>query len=411
MKSPGRHPEKALSSVKVKNLSKAGRYTDGNGLYLVVDPSGAKRWVLRTVIKGKRTDLGLGSISLVSLAEAREEAAKLRKIARADGDPLAERRKDRRVVPTFEEAARTFHGTLIASWKNAKHAAQWVNSLRDYVFPVMGNRRVDHIDSADILKALSPIWLAKPETARRVLQRVRAVMDWAKASGLRSGDNPVEGVSKVLPKQKDTETHHVALPYTKVAGFIQKLRALDASVAGRLAFEFTILTAARTSEVLNAGWSEIDIEKAMWTIPASRMKAAREHRVPLSPRCIAILKQARELSAESAYVFPGRSADKPLSNMVFLMTLRRMKLDITAHGFRSSFRDWASEQTAFPQAVCEAALAHTVKNKVEAAYNRSDLFEKRRDLMTTWSRYCTKSISMRTRASTGGRGTATTKRS
>ena len=389
MKAAGQHPDKALSFVKIKSLSKSGRYTDGNGLYLIVDPSGAKRWVLRTVVKGKRTDIGLGSISLVSLAEAREEAAKLRKIARADGDPLAERRAARRAVPSFEAAANTVHEAHKPSWKNPKHADQWINTLSEYIFPVFGHKSIDQIDSADILKAMNPIWLAKAETAKRVLQRIRAVLDWAKASGFRSGDNPVDGVSRVLPRQKDARTHHAALPYAEVPGFIQKLRVLDAIVAGRLGFEFTILTAARTSEVLNAAWTEIDIENAIWTIPAARMKAKREHRVPLSSRCLAILKEARKLSANSAFVFPGRSADKPLSNMVFLMALRRMKLDITAHGFRSSFRDWAAEQTHFPQAVCEAALAHSVKDKSEAAYNRTDLFKKRRDLMTAWAKYCT----------------------
>jgi integrase len=389
MKTAGQHPDKALSSVKIKSLSKSGRYTDGNGLYLIVDPSGAKRWVLRTVVKGKRTDIGLGSISLVSLAEAREEAAKLRKIARADGDPLAERRAARRAVPSFEAAANTVHEAHKPSWKNPKHADQWINTLSEYIFPVFGHKSIDQIDSADILKAMNPIWLAKAETAKRVLQRIRAVLDWAKASGFRSGDNPVDGVSRVLPRQKDARTHHAALPYAEVPGFIQKLRVLDAIVAGRLGFEFTILTAARTSEVLNAAWTEIDIENAIWTIPAARMKAKRENRVPLSSRCLAILKEARKLSANSAFVFPGRSADKPLSNMVFLMALRRMKLDITAHGFRSSFRDWAAEQTHFPQAVCEAALAHSVKDKSEAAYNRTDLFKKRRDLMTAWAKYCT----------------------
>ena len=389
MKAAGQHPDKALSFVKIKSLSKSGRYTDGNGLYLIVDPSGAKRWVLRTVVKGKRTDIGLGSISLVSLAEAREEAAKLRKIARADGDPLAERRAARRAVPSFEAAANTVHEAHKPSWKNPKHADQWINTLSEYIFPVFGHKSIDQIDSADILKAMNPIWLAKAETAKRVLQRIRAVLDWAKASGFRSGDNPVDDVSRVLPRQKDARTHHAALPYAEVPGFIQKLRVLDAIVAGRLGFQFTILTAARTSEVLNASWTEIDIENATWTIPAARMKAKRENRVPLSSRCLAILKEARKLSANSAFVFPGRSADKPLSNMVFLMALRRMKLDITAHGFRSSFRDWAAEQTHFPQAVCEAALAHSVKDKSEAAYNRTDLFKKRRDLMTAWAKYCT----------------------
>ncbi len=389
MKAAGRHPEKALSAVKVKSLSTPGRYTDGNGLYLVVDPSGAKRWVLRTVINHKRSDIGLGGLSVVPLAEARDEAARLRKIARRGGDPLAERRAARRVVPVFEVAAKTVFDSHKQSWKNAKHAAQWIGTLEDYAFPVLAQKPVDQIQSADVLNCMTPIWLAKPETARRVLQRIRTVMDWTKASGFRGGDNPVDGVLKVLPKQKDTGTHHAALPYADVPQFLKKLRSVDASPAVKLAFEFMILTATRTSEVLNAASGEVDTKKTTWTIPASRMKAEREHRVPLSPRCLAILKDARKLAGDSSYVFPGRSTKKPLSNMVFLMTLRRMKVDATAHGFRSSFRDWASEQTNFPLDVCEGALAHTLKDKTEAAYKRTDLFEKRRELMATWAKYCT----------------------
>lgn len=388
MKPTGSHPDKALSPVKVRSLTAPGRYADGNGLYLVVDPSGAKRWLLRVVVHGKRTDIGLGGLKLVSQAEAREQASRLRKIARAGGDPLAERRAAKRVIPTFEAAAKEVHAAHKESWKNHKHADQWINTLTQYVLPVFGQKHVDQIESADVLKALSVIWLAKPETARRVLQRIRTVFDWAKASGHRSGDNPVDGVSKVLPKQNAAGAHHAALPYAKASQFIKKLRTVDAGASSRLALEFMILTAVRTNEVLGARCSEIDLKKKTWTIPAERMKMKREHRVPLSPRCIEILKEAREVNDKSTFVFPGRSDDKPLSNMVFLMLLRRMKFKITAHGFRSTFRDWASEQTSFPSAVCEAALAHAIKDKTEAAYNRTDLFEKRRELMVTWADYC-----------------------
>lgn len=389
MKATGAHPNKALSPAKVRSIAIPGRYADGNGLYLVVDPSGAKRWLLRIVVHGKRTDLGLGGIKVVSQAEAREEAGRLRKIARAGGNPLAERRAAKRIVPTFEAAANEVHAGHKSSWRNSKHAAQWINTLTQYVYPVFGQKRLDQIESADVLKTLNPIWRSKPETARRVLQRMRTVFDWAKASGYRSGDNPVDGVSKVLPKQNDAAEHHAALPYAEVAEFIRKLRKVDAGLSARLALEFMILTAVRTSEVLGAQWEEIDLKKKTWTIPAERMKIKREHRIPLSARCVALLKEARKLSAKQVLVFPGRASDKPLSNMVFLMLLRRMNLKITAHGFRSTFRDWASEQTSFPSAVCEAALAHTVKNKTEAAYNRTDFFDKRRGLMTQWARYCT----------------------
>ena len=389
MKRLGKHPDKALSPAAVRNLSAPGRHADGNGLYLVVDPSGAKRWLLRVVVKGKRTDIGLGGLKIIGLADAREEAARLRKIAWGGGDPLAERLAAKRVTPIFETAAKTVHSAHQASWRNPKHADQWINTLKEYVFPVFGQKQVDQINSADVLRALSPIWLTKPETARRVMQRIRTVFQWAKASGHRSGDNPVDGVSKALPKQNAISSHHAALPYPKVSGFIKKLQKIDAGGSARLALEFTILTAARTNEVLGAKWDEIDQKKKTWTIPAERMKAHKEHRVPVSLRCIAIIKEARKLSDGKSLVFPSKTANKPLSNMVFLMLLRRMKTDVTAHGFRSTFRDWAAEQTNIPSAVCEAALAHTLKDKAEAAYNRTDLFDKRRELMNAWADYCT----------------------
>jgi integrase len=387
----GRHPERRLTPVGIRAIKAVGRHADGNGLYLVVDPSGSKRWVLRTVVCGKRCDLGLGGLALVGLSEAREEARLLRARARKGIDVLSERRTKRLTVPTFEEAAREVHAQHGAAFRNDKHRAQWLASLEADVFTVFGGRRVDEVTTADVLKALTPIWTAKPETARRLRQRIKVVLAWAKASGFRSGDNPVDGLGTVLPKQDSEKKHHAALPYQGVPKFIAAVRASDATESARLAFEFLILTATRTSEVLRATWGEFDLDAKTWTIPADRMKAKREHRVPLAARAVEILEAAKGLSdgASASLVFPGREK-KPLSNMVFLMTLRRMeRQDITAHGFRSSFRDWASERTNTPQAVCEAALAHTVRDKTEAAYNRSDLFERRRKLMGAWAAFAT----------------------
>ena len=311
----------------------------------------------------------------------------MRKIARDGGDPLAERRQAKAVVPTFAEAAERVHADHKASWKNDKHAAQWITTLRTYALPHIGSRPVSSLATPDVLRVLSPIWLAKPETARRVRQRVATVVDWAKAAGYRSGDNPVEGVARGLPRQAERTQHHAALPYGDVPAFVARLRSSDQGVLARLAFEFLILTAARTGEVLGATWDEVDEARTLWTIPSTRMKAGREHRVPLSERAAAILNEAKLLAGESSYIFPGRSPLKPLSNMVFLMSLRRIKSPITAHGFRSAFRDWAAETTNIPREVAEMALAHTIENRTEAAYRRGDLLAKRRELMDLWSRF------------------------
>ena len=386
----GRHPDKRLTAVRVRTLKTTGRYADGNGLYLFVDPSGAKRWVWRGRAAGKRSDLGLGSAQLVSLADARDEAARLRRMARTGGNPLAERRRERRTVPTFKEAATQVHAAHSATFRNAKHKAQWIASLDADVFPVFGDRPVNAIDSADVLKALSPIWTTKPETARRLKQRIKVVFDWAKASGHRSGDNPTEGLTKVLPRHRGETKHHAALPYQAVPTFISVLRTADTSESIRLAFELLILTATRTSEVLRATWAEVDLDAKVWTIPGARMKMGREHRVPLSARAVEILKLVQKCADGGPYVFPGRTPAKPLSNMAFLMALRRLKQDaITTHGFRSSFRDWAAEKTNVPRAVCEAALAHSLRDKTEAAYHRTDLFDRRRELMNTWAKFAT----------------------
>jgi integrase len=385
-----RHPRQALTARTVQSLlsrrDRPRRVADGGGLYLVFAPSGSASWVLRTVVLGRRADIGLGGADVVTLAEAREHAYRLRKIARSGGDPLAARRRERRAVPTFQAAAEQYHATLAPSFRNEKHRRQWLASL-GVVSAVFGAKRVDAVTSADILDALKPRWLTRPETSRRVLQRVRAVLEWCSARGFREKDNPAVGVIKVLPKHRAGRAHHAALPYADLPEFIKVLRRANAGAAAKLALEFSILCAARTSETLLATWSEIDLDSRTWTIPAIRMKAGVEHRVPLADRCIEILASARSLSNGGPYVFPRQSARTPMSNMVFLMLLRRMKLPVTTHGFRSTFRDWAAERTNFSRAVCEAALAHTLRDKTEAAYHRTDLFERRRELMGAWAAF------------------------
>lgn len=387
----GKHKDKVLTALGIKNATKPGEYPDGSGLYLVVDESGAKRWLLRIMVQHKRRDIGLGGLSLVSLAEAREKALEYRKLARAGGDPLAAKRAATRVIPTFKVAAESVHAEREGTWKNAKHGQQWINTLTTYAFPVIGDIRVDRIDTPDVLRVLSPIWTKKAETARRVRQRIGAVMDWAKAAGHRSGDNPVDGVSRGLPKQPSKDGHHEALPYQQVPKFLKTMKASASGEIAKLSFEFLILTATRTSETLLARWEEVDLKDELWTIPEERMKAGRPHRVPLTARCLEVLHTAKDLSAGSKLVFPGRDSDRPQSNMVFLKMITTMKSPTTAHGFRSSFRDWAAETTAYPRELAEMALAHTIANKVEAAYRRGDLLEKRREMMAEWTKFVTSS--------------------
>lgn len=385
MKSKGMHPEKVLTAAKVRNITAPGFYGDGQGLYLKVDPTGSKRWIQRLVIRGKRCDLGLGSVSLISLAEARETAIENRKIARAGGDPIAERRRAAG-IPTFEEAAKKVHDLHLPTWRNEKHGKQWLATLTEYAFPHFGRKKVDAITSADVLEALSPIWTAKPETAGRTRQRISAVMKWCVAQGWRQ-DNPAEAISKALPKRSKTVKHRPSLPYQEVAGAISKVRGSDASDAAKLALEFLVLTASRSGEVRGAMWKEFDLQAKVWTVPGERMKAGKPHRVPLSPRCLQILKQAEKLRDDTGLVFPGTKAGKPLSDATLSKLLRDLGIQCVPHGFRSSFRVWAAEQTNIPREVCEFALAHVIKDKAEAAYARSDLFEKRRKLMDSWAQY------------------------
>ncbi len=385
-KPKGKHPDKRLTPVFVRKTSKPGRYCDGNGLYLKVDTSGARRWEQRLVIQGRQRTLGLGGVPLVSLAEAREEALANRKAARTGGDPMDLRRQAS--IPTFEAAVTAVVELHRPSWRNAKHAAQWEATLRTYVYPRLGKRPVSNIDTADVLSVLMPIWHEKPETARRVRQRISTVMKWAVAQGFRQDNPGGDAIGAVLPKQKSKGMgHHKALPHGEVAGAIKAVRASGRRAAVKLAFEFLILTAARSGEVRLMAWSEIDIDAAIWTIPADRMKAGRAHRVPLCARALEILAEARQLGNGSGLVFPGTRPGKPLSDMTLSKLMRDLSLDAVPHGFRSSFRDWAAECTNASRAVMEAALAHAVINKVEAAYARSDLFGRRSKLMEQWAEY------------------------
>jgi integrase len=396
----GKHPYNALSAVLIRHLE-PGMHCDGNGLYLQVMPSGSRSWICRTTINGKRREIGLGGLSYVSLAEAREKAIEIRKASRRGGDPLTEKREQKRLAelerskPTFKTAAIEYHKEHSKALTNEKHINNWIGSLEKFVFPTIGAHRVDIITTADVLKVLSPIWLEIPERARRTKQRIKAVMQWAKAKGWTVGDNPVDGIEKVLPKHNREQEHFAAIPYANVPAFINSLRS-DEGISGRLAFEFLILTAARTNEVIKAQWSEIDFATKTWTRPASHMKAKREHKVPLAPRCIEILKEAKKITDGGEYIFPGMRTEQPLSNMVFHATLRRMeKTGFTPHGFRSAFRDWAEEKGRgkYSQRVIETALAHVVKNKVEAAYLRTELFEERKELMAAWARFSTAATS------------------
>ncbi len=384
----GKHPHNALSAKRVATLSEPGRHGDGNGLYLIVDKSGAKRWVLRTAVRGRRRDMGLGGVRTVSLAQARATAQRYRAIARSDGDPLEERRRESKEIPTFEKAAITVHKGLVPSWKNPKHAAQWINTLKRYAFPLIGPRPVSQITSADVLRILSPIWAEKPETAKRLGQRISAVIRWARASEFYTGDDPVAAALAGLPRQKHDVQHHESLHYDHVPELIRKLRACSAYPESKLALEFLILTAARTIEVLGAKWDEVDFEKRLWVVPANRMKIKNTHRVPLTSHAMKVLEQARAPSPESEFIFPNQTTGKPLSYNTLLFVLqRRLGLATTVHGLRSSFKDWAAETTNFPNEVSEMALAHKIPSKVESAYRRGDLLEKRRQLMDAWADY------------------------
>ena len=381
----------ALSARKVDTAT-PGRHGDGRGLFLYVKPSGARSWVLRYQVQGRRRDLGLGAYPDVSLAMARDRAAEARRLIAEGGDPIAKKRQAKPKI--FRDAALELIESKRSGWKNAKHAAQWTSTLETYVFPKIGALQVAKIETADVIATLTPIWSEKPETANRVRQRIEAVFDYASALGIRSGDNPARWrghLDHLLPKPKKVRAvkHHPALSHADISEFMADLSARQGVAARALAF--TILTAARTGETRGMTWAEVDLDAKVWTIPAERMKAGKEHRVPLTDAVVALLGTEGD---DAALVFGSETkAGKPISNMSMTAVLRRMGRDgITVHGFRSTFRDWAGETTGFPREVIEAALAHGIKDKAEAAYARSDLFDKRRSLMEAWSAAATQAF-------------------
>lgn len=375
-----------LSATAVKAAKLPGRYGDGDGLYLLVSRAGARSWVCRVQKDGKRRDIGLGSAKKVSLAVARERAAKVRTQVEVGLDPIAERRKEAG-IPTFREAAAIVFAENKKSWRNAKHRDQWLSTLTTYAFPFFGDMAVSKVEGPHVRDALVAIWLEKPETARRVRQRIVAVIDWAIAKGYRDLPLPIAAMNKSLPKVKVKPVHHSALPYADVPAFAAKLRERES--VGRLAFEALILTASRSGEIRGAAWSELDLENKLWTIPAERMKAGREHVVPLSDAAVSAFQRAETYrEVRNDLVFPGARYGKPLSDMTLTKICRDLEIPAVPHGFRSSFRDWVAEETDFDGDVAEMALAHTIENKVEAAYRRGNLLEKRRALMNAWGAYC-----------------------
>jgi integrase len=395
-----------LSAVEVAKAKGPAVLHDGGGLYLRVSPAGSKAWVFRFQLDGKRRDMGLGPFPDISLADARRHAAEHRNQRRDGIDPLeakaAHRRAQRLATAkdrTFRECAVEFIEKNRAAWRNAKHRQQWENTLATYAYPTLGELPVSAIDTGLVVRVLDPIWTAKPETASRLRGRIEAVLDAATVRGFRQGSNPAQwkgNLAHILPVRSKIRkvAHHAALPFDQIADFLAALRKREGMAARAL--ELAVLTAARTSEVLGARWGEIDLAAKVWAVPAGRMKAGREHRVPLSDPSLAVLDAVRPLALirdgkpdPLGPVFPGLRRALPMSNMVMLMLLRRMKrADLTIHGFRSTFSDWAAERTAYPREVVEMALAHTIGNKVEAAYRRGDLFEKRRNLMDAWASFC-----------------------
>ena len=375
-----------LTAMGVKNLTEPGRYSDGEGLILKLAAKGKGSWIVRVQTNGKRRDIGLGPLSELPLADAREAARALRKEVKAGVDVLAERKKEALVIPTFSDAAKLVHEEHKAAWKNGKHQAQWIKTLETYAFPTLGDKLVSDIEGPAIRDALSPIWLTKPETARRVRQRIGSVLDWACAKGFRETEAPMRSVLRGLPRQPKKQGHLAAMPYADLPAFLTWLRGR--SSVGRLALEFVILNASRSGEVRGACWNEIDLNKKLWTIPAERMKAGTAHFVPLSEAALDVLKRAKAFrSPVSDLIFPGQNPRRQLSDMTLLKILRDKGHDYTVHGFRSSFRDWVAEKTNYPGEVAEAALAHTIANKVEAAYRRTDYLDKRKPMMADWAKF------------------------
>jgi len=378
-----------LSVRMVEALSEPGRYGDGRGLFLVVRAGGSKQWIVRVQKAGRRRDIGLGGYPKVKLADARKRADAIRSQVEAGLDPVAERRRAAG-VPSFRQAAAIRHAELAPTFRNAKHRAQWLSSLEAHAFPHIGELGVDAVTAPHVRDALLAIWHDRPETARRVHQRIVDVLVWSKSKGWRA-DVPLMTVKALsLPRARPAVRHHAALPIDEVPGFIARLRAREG--VSRLALEALILTAARSGEIRGATWDEVDLEAGLWTVPAARMKAKRPHVVPLSPQAVDVFERARRYRravrpGEPDLLFPSPMSGGPLSDMALTKLLRDLGAGVTAHGFRSSFRDWAAERTAFPAEVAEMALAHAIANRTEAAYRRGDLLAKRRELMAAWGRF------------------------
>jgi integrase len=377
-----------LNALTVKSAQVPGRYQDGDGLQLLVKPSGAKSWVLRIQVSGTRKDIGLGSAAVVTLREARDKADEMRRMYRNGFDPLKERRAARQVIlatPTFREAAISAHGEHQGGWRNVKHRADWLSSLERFAFPGIGDLRIDEVTAPKIRDLLLPIWLERPETARRVRQRIKLVIDWATMKEYRLALD-MSAISRALPRQPKSESHFAAMPYEDVPAFMASLRQSNETIS-RLALQFLIMTAARSGEIRGAVWNEIDLAAAIWTIPATRMKAGKEHVVPLGTGALAILKHVEPLrERKDSPIFPGTKG-QPLSDMTLLKIMRDRSLPFSVHGFRSAFKTWAVEVTSFPDAVSEAALAHIDANKVRAAYSRTDFRQQRTALMAAWDNY------------------------
>jgi integrase len=375
----------ALTALKIRSLG-PGRHADGHGLYLFVKDSGSRSWVLRMQREGRRRDFGLGSAHDVSLAEAREAASLMRKQVRSGGDPVAAKASRRVRIPTFEAAANQCYESLRAGWKNKRHES-WLSSLTNHIFPMIGKTPIDAVDSALVCEALGPIWLEIPETANRILQRIGAVLDYAHIKGWRKEETSLRSVRKGLPRQVKPVEHLASMPWSDVPDFAATLAAASPTV-GRDALRFTIYTVVRSNETRFATWPEFDLERGVWSIPAERMKAGEAHSVPLSQSAIAILRRLwNARTSDDGLVFSANGT-KPISDMTMTKLIRDMGLaDITVHGFRSSFTDWVAEQTDFAKEVADKALAHKLPNRVEAAYRRTDFFEKRRELMAAWAMF------------------------
>lgn len=387
-----------LTPMGVERLNTAGLYGDGAGLWLKVNPGGSKSWILRYTSAGRERWMGLGPYPVVSLAEAREAAVEAKKKLRLGTDPLDEKhqqdateRARRAKSVTFEWCAGKYIEAHAPAWKNIKHADQWRNTLATYAHPIIGKVDVARIDTGHIMRILEPIWTEKAETATRLRGRLESILGWATTRKYRSGDNPaawqghLKNLLPTISKAKRVK-HHAALPWQEMGAFMALLRKQDG--VGARALELAILTAARSGEVRFATWGEFDLDAGVWIVPAERMKAGKEHRVPLTKQAIALLKSQKPGKGD-AVVFPGVKLGRPLSDMTLTAVLKRMeRSDLTAHGFRSTFRDWAAEATNYPREMAEMALAHTVGDKVEAAYRRGDMFEKRRRMMADWAKHC-----------------------